>query len=320
MKTTKTSKTNARSRIIFFAIALTYNLLLGLYLKDFLVLSPMFTTFYLLSALPTLFFVIRIRSNAMRAIVYIALIFVLKIRSAPMRAIVYIVLFFVMVMSIFGFAYCSRLLPIMTMLETVVMLMYLALSNNSSGKDKLLTKTYVLAVSALIVTTMFFSYNFVFKPEAPYLTNGGATLWDTQTEELADEICAGCETDEEKVIAFYSWIISNFEYDHDYYPIIQYFDVRKTLRTKQGLCFDFAHLFAAFCRIQNIPCYAVDGISYTDSSARHTWNRVYYNGSWWDMDLTNDTLATKDNRKIYGFRELESIASPDKDYYITKIY
>lgn len=40
MKTTKTPKTNTRSRIIFFAIVLTYNLLLGLYLKDFLVISP----------------------------------------------------------------------------------------------------------------------------------------------------------------------------------------------------------------------------------------------------------------------------------------
>ena len=37
MKTKKTSNNNKKSRIIFFAIALTYNLLLGLYLKDFLV-------------------------------------------------------------------------------------------------------------------------------------------------------------------------------------------------------------------------------------------------------------------------------------------
>ncbi|MBO5402869.1 MAG: hypothetical protein J6A85_06840, partial [Clostridia bacterium] len=81
MKTKKASKTNTKSRIIFFAIALTYNLLLGIYLKDFFVLSPMLVTLYLLSALPTLFFV-------------------LKIRSTPMRAVVLIVLFFVMLMSI----------------------------------------------------------------------------------------------------------------------------------------------------------------------------------------------------------------------------
>ena len=86
MKTKKASITYQKSRIIFFAIALTYNPLLCLYLKDFLVISPMLLTFYLLSALPTLFFV-------------------LKIRSTPMRTIVFVVLFFVMIMIIVGFAY-----------------------------------------------------------------------------------------------------------------------------------------------------------------------------------------------------------------------
>ena len=109
-----------------------------------------------------------------------------------MRAIVYVALIFVLVMSAVSFVCCRRFLTIMTMLEMVVVLMYLALSDDSSGKDKSLTKIYVLAVSSLIVTTLFFSYNFVRKPESPYLLNGGATLWDTQTEELADEICAGC--------------------------------------------------------------------------------------------------------------------------------
>lgn len=47
MKTTKI-------RIIFFAIALTYNLILGFCLRDFLVLSPTLQVFYLLSALPTI--------------------------------------------------------------------------------------------------------------------------------------------------------------------------------------------------------------------------------------------------------------------------
>lgn len=301
MKTKKTSKTNTRAGIIFFAITLTYNLLLGIYLRDFLVLSPMFTTFYLLSVLPTLFFVVRIRSNAMRAIVYIALIFVLG-------------------MSAVSFVCCRRFLAIMTMLEMVVMLMYLALSYGSSGKDKLLTKIYVLAVATLIVTTLFASYNFVFKPEAPYLNNGGATLWDTQTEELADEICAGCETDKEKAQAFHNWIVVNFEYDYDCNPFIQYFDVRKTLCSKKGLCFDFAHLFAAFCRSQNIPCYVIDGTSYEDYTDRHTWNRVYYDGIWWDVDITSDILRTKNNQNLYSFCALESVSASDKYYYITKIY
>ena len=291
----------SRSGLIFFAILAIYNLLLGIYLKDFLVLSPMLLAFYLLSALSPLLFVIRIR-------------------SAPMRAIVYIVLFFVLLLSTLSFVLCRRLLPIITMIITAAEMMYLAIYDDSSGKDKPLTKIYVLAVSALIVVTLLVSYNFVSKPETPYLLNGGTTLWDAQTEELADEICAGCDTDAEKVQAIYSWMVANLEYDYDYEALFQYFDVRKTLRTRQGVCFDFSHLFAAFCRSQNIPCYAVDGISYKDNSVQHTWNRVYYDGTWWNMDVTHDITGTAEGKELYGFRKLDTVSSPDADFYIIKIY
>ena len=237
-----------------------------------------------------------------------------------MRAIVYIVLFFVLLLSTLSFVLCRRLLPIITMIITAAEMMYLAIFDDSSGKDKPLTKIYVLAVSALIVATLVVSYNFVSKAETPYLLNGGNTLWDTQTEELADEICAGCDTDAEKVQAIYSWMVTNLEYDYDYKALFQYFDVRKTLRTKQGVCFDFSHLFTALCRSQNIPCYAVDGISYKDSTVSHTWNRVYYDGSWWNMDVTNDISSTATGKSLYGFRKLDAASAPDEDFFITKIY
>ena len=287
--------------LIFFFILAAYNLLLGVYLKDFFEISPMLVTLYLLSALPTLFFV-------------------LKIRSTTMRAIVLIVLFLVMAMSIVSALSCRRLLPMLTFVVTAIEMMYLGIVDNSSGKDKLLTKICVLVLTAFIAVLLFFSYNFVYKPEAPYLSNGRDTLWDTQTEELADDICVGCETDVEKVQAFYEWIISNCEYDYEADPLFQHFDVRKTLRTKQGLCFDFAHLFVAFCRSQNIPCYAVDGVSYKDSAARHTWNRVYYDGAWWNVDITTDNSRTANGKELYGFHKLEGAFVPDEDFFITKIY
>ena len=237
-----------------------------------------------------------------------------------MRAIVYIVLFFVLLISTLSFVLWRRLLPIITMITTAAEMMYLALFDENSGKDNLLTKIYVLAVSALIAVTLFVSYNFVSKPETPYLLNGGTTLWDTQTEELADEICAGCDTDAEKVQAIYNWMIQNLKYDYDYDALFQYFDIRKTIRTKQGVCFDFSHLFAALCRSQNIPCYAVDGISYKDNSVQHTWNRVYYDGTWWNMDVTNDISSTAAGKSLYGFRKLDSAFAPDADFYIIKIY
>ena len=294
MKTTK-------SRIIFFAIAITYNLLLGLYLKDSLVLSQTLMVFYLLSVFPIFFLLIEPRSRAMRTIVYIAL-------SLDV------------LMNLLYFGYCRRLLPVMTMLLLVTELMYFITGTVRRNKDGLLTKIYVLVIAGLILVTGITAYNFVCKPESPYLANGGATLWDTQAEELADEICAGCETDEDKVRAIYQWIIHNFEYDYDYRAFIQYFNIRKTLRTHKGVCYDFSNFFAALCRSQNIPCYVVDGTPYDRSLAAHTWNRVYYNNSWWDLDVTNDTTANQSNEKPYGFHRLENSHSSDEDYRITKIY
>ena len=294
MKTTK-------SRIIFFAVAFTYNLLLGLYLRDFLILSQTLVAFYLLSVLPTFFLLTEARSKAMKVIVYIVLALDILV-------------------NLLYFIYCRRLLPVMTMLLLVIELMYLITAANRPRKDKLLTKICVLMVTALILATMITAYIFVSKPEAPCLSNGGATLWDTQTEELADEICASCETTEEKVKAIYQWIIHNFEYDYNYSAFIQYFDVRRTLHTRKGVCYDFSNLFAALCRSQNIPCYVVDGTPYDRLTASHTWNRVYYDGFWWDVDVTNDMSASKNNENIYGFHKLESSHSSDAEYRITKIY
>ena len=294
MKTTK-------SRIIFFAIALTYNLMLGLYLKDFLVLSQTLTVFYLLSVFPIFFLLIDTRSRGMKGIVYVAL--ELDI-----------------LMNLIYFICCRRLLPVMTMLLLVTELMYLITSANRLHKDKLLTKICVLTVATLILVLIVFAYNFVRKPEAPYLSNGGATLWNTQTAELADEICVDCKTDEEKVQAIYQWIIHNFEYDYGYHAFIQYFNVRKTLLTHKGVCYDFSNLFAALCRSQNIPCYVVDGTPYDRSTANHTWNRIYYDNSWWNVDVTNDLSCTASGKTLYSFRKLDDSSAPDKDYHITRIY
>ena len=46
---------NTKTRIIFFTISLTYNLILGFYLRGFLVLSHTLQILYLLSVLPLLY-------------------------------------------------------------------------------------------------------------------------------------------------------------------------------------------------------------------------------------------------------------------------
>ena len=223
MKTKNASKANT-TRVVFFIIALTYNLILGFYLRDFLVLTPTLQVFYLLSALPTLFLTVKINSKAMRAVVYILLMLIAC-------------------MNIAYAIYCRRVFPILAIISLGIVFMYFVAFTNATRKDSLLTKIFVFVLSATILLLLFTAYIFVYKQNCVSLTNGQATLWDTNTLKLADEICVDCDTDEEKVKAIYKWMIYNFEYDYDREPLIQYFNVRKTLNTRKGSCYDFSHLF-----------------------------------------------------------------------------
>ena len=92
-------------RIFFFAIALTYYLILGFYLRDFLVLSPTLQVFYLLSVLPTLFLAVEIKSKAVRAAVYISLMLIAC-------------------MNIAYAIYCRRVFPILAIISLGVVFMY----------------------------------------------------------------------------------------------------------------------------------------------------------------------------------------------------
>ena len=300
MKTKKATKTNT-SRIIFFTTALTYNIMLGFYFRDFLVLSPTLQVFYLLSVVPTLFLSVEIKTKAMRATVYILMILIACINIA------YII-------------YCRRVFPFLALISLVIIFMYFIAFADNTGKDKLLTKIYIFIVFALIIALLFSVYILVYKQDNVSFTNGHATLWDTKTVELADVICVDCDTDEEKVKAIYKWMIYNFEYDYDCEPLIQYFNVRKTLSTRKGICYDFSHLFAALCRSQNIPCYVVDGDKRDNAQYHHTWNLVYFDGSWWDMDVTFDIVQTKKQGQLYGFRKIDDAFITDKEFFITKIY
>lgn len=290
-----------KNRLIFFIVASIYNLLLGLYLKDFLVLSQTLMVFYLLSVLPSLFLVVEIKSIVMRIAVYISLILVAC-------------------MNIIYAIYCRRVFPFLALISLVIVFMYFIVFNSNKGKDRLLIKIFVLVSSAVILFLLFSAYIFVYKQEDVFLTNGQATLWDTKTAEIADEICTDCNTDEEKVKAIYEWMIHNFEYDYEYNPVIQYFNIHKTLRTHKGVCYDFAHLFASIWRSHNIPCFVVDGDKRENVQYHHTWNRVYFNGSWWNVDITFDTIQIQNKDELYGFREINNAYLLDKEYYITKIY
>ena len=290
-----------KNRLIFLAVTLLYNFVLGFYLKDFLVLSRTLVVFYLLSALPALFLVVEIKTKAMRTSAYVSIVLIACINIA------YVI-------------YCRRVFPFLALISLVIILIYFIAFADNKGKDTVLTKIFVPVVFFVILSLLFSAYIFVYKQDDVSLMNGQATLWDTKTVELAGEICADCDTDEERVKAIYSWVIRNFEYDYDCKPIIQYFNVHKTLTSQKGICYDFAHIFAALCRSQNIPCYVVDETKFDDANYHHTWDRVYFNGSWWNVDVTFDTIQTKNQGNLYDFCKIENAYSKSEKYFITKIY
>ncbi len=106
----------------------------------------------------------------------------------------------------------------------------------------------------------------------------------------AAQLCAGKKGDTEKISSMFSYITDNISYDKKlaanvksgYIP-----DPDVTLEKGTGICFDYASLFAAMCRSQNIPAKLVMG--YVRGDVYHAWNEVYTKDTGWvTVDLFLD--------------------------------
>ena len=179
----------------------------------------------------------------------------------------------------------------------------------------------VIALVAVSVLTMF-SGAFVVISKGNGLMNGPETLWDRDCQAVFDEICTDATTDKEVVVAAYNWLLDNFTYDDVYEPVYQCFNVKRTLSLKSGICYDFANLFAAICRNQGVPCYCLNGYRRNNANIKHAWNRVFFDGVWWNLDMSYDIV--RHNRlpelSLYGFHACDDLYSPDEDFIITKTY
>jgi hypothetical protein len=129
----------------------------------------------------------------------------------------------------------------------------------------------------------------------------------------AASLAAGKATDLEKLDAIYQYIVKNFTYDKElaknaptgYVP-----DVDAVLKSKRGICFDYAAAASAMLRSQNIPCKLVIGYAGT---AYHAWINVFIeNVGWIDkaiyfdgekFALMDPTFASSSNSSpdIYKF-------------------
>ena len=168
-------------------------------------------------------------------------------------------------------------------------------------------------IGAVIATTSMHQY---------WLKEGLAVIWTDDIDALSDEICDDADNDKEKVQAIYHWITNNIRYDYEAEMVYQNVDISRTVETKKGICFDYATLFAALCRSQGIPCLILDGYSRDNSSYKHTWNRVYYDNRYWNLDVTYDAIQIQENSDVlYGFRSIGFFPwVNDDEYVITRFY
>lgn len=99
---------------------------------------------------------------------------------------------------------------------------------------------------------------------------------------MAAKLAKGKKDDIEVVSAVYEYMVENIVYDYEkaetvksgYIP-----DPDSTLKTKTGICFDYASLAAAMLRSQNIPCKLITG--YVEDEVYHAWNAIYTKTQGW---------------------------------------
>lgn len=246
----------------------------------------------------------------------------INVKAKIIRAIIHMMMSVVLILGLFYAMYCRRALGFWVAISACIVIATYFLSRPKSRKDSFVTKiTAVVALVTVFVITVF-SGVFVVVSKKSGIVNGPETVWDSESQFIFDEICADATTDKETIVAAYNWILNNLTYDDDYRPTYQCFNEKRTLSLKSGICYDFANLFAAICRSQGVPCYCINGYRRDNANYQHTWNRVYYDGIWWNMDITFDTCRHNKSPELslYGFHACENLCSPDESYVITKIY
>ncbi len=116
-----------------------------------------------------------------------------------------------------------------------------------------------------------------------------------QVSALAKQIVKGDHTDEQKAYALYEWEIHHIRYDwkkYDDYVYHGQWDAQtplQTLETGEGVCADYALLYADMAHSVGLTVDIVEGIGGTPTdNGAHAWNRVYdaQTKQWLNVDTT----------------------------------
>ena len=172
-----------------------------------------------------------------------------------------------------------------------------------------------LVICLLVFLITNFSYAQSYAIVDSIITNYPKSFDSSQ--KLAEKINTDFKTEEEKARAIFTWIATNIHYDLKAYysqssnPRIaysfsseeeriqkeqkfRYDNAKKLLRTKKGVCEDYASLFHTLCEFVGLKCMTITGTSKTDlnhigklpKASDHAWNAVKVGESWRLIDVT----------------------------------
>ena len=114
------------------------------------------------------------------------------------------------------------------------------------------------------------------------------------TDLIAKYITSNFSTDKDKSRAIFIWVASNIQYDIDNMFAINFYEkkeekIAKPLRTRKGICENYASLFTDICIKSGIKSFVIEGYTkqngFTDYIP-HAWSAALIDTSWYLFDPT----------------------------------
>ncbi len=157
---------------------------------------------------------------------------------------------------------------------------------------KLIKLTLLFAVTAQIIFAQKVTMN-----EFSKIDKKALQLPDsfTKTSELiASYIKSNFATDKEKTRAIFIWVVSNIKYDIENMFATNFYEkkeykITKPLRTKKGICENYASLFTDISIKSGIKSFVIEGYTkqngFTDYIP-HAWSAAFIDSTWFLFDPT----------------------------------
>ncbi len=114
------------------------------------------------------------------------------------------------------------------------------------------------------------------------------------TTDIANYISANFQSEQDKARAIFIWVASNIEYDIANMFAINFYEAKeekiaKPLRTRKGICENYAALFHDICKKVQIKSLVIEGYTKQNGFADyipHAWCAAMIDSSWFMFDLT----------------------------------